>query len=78
LVDSVEEELFRNHDREVSTEQIGSYVIARLRKLNTVAYVRFMSVYQKFNSVEEFIDEITDVKDREARESTDQQPLFEE
>ena len=77
LVDSVEEELFRNHNREVTTAQIGHYVTDRLRRLNTVSYVRFMSVYQKFNTVEEFVDAIGDVKDRAARECDDQRSLFE-
>lgn len=77
LVDSVEEDLFRNHEREVSTEQIGRYVTDRLRKLNTVAYIRFMSVHRKFSSVEEFIEEITNVKARDAKDSPLQQALFE-
>lgn len=77
LVDSVEEEVHRANDREVSTEQIGEYVARRLRKLNSVAYVRFMSVYRKYNSINQFIEEISDVQVRAARESPAQQSLFE-
>lgn len=77
LVDGVEEDLFSRHDREVSSEQIGAYVGARLRQLNQVAYVRFMSVYRKFHSIEEFVDEIRDVRERNAQESPEQQSLFE-
>lgn len=77
LVDQVEEELFRHHDREVTTEQIGRYVSNFLRKLNQVAYVRFMSVYRKFSSVDEFVDEIRDVQIRIAEESPAQTMLFE-
>ncbi|HNQ24893.1 MAG TPA: transcriptional regulator NrdR [Phycisphaerae bacterium] len=77
LVDRVEEELFRNHDREVTTEQIGKYVAQQLRHLHQVAYVRFMSVYRKFANVEEFVDEIREVRMREAHESPDQRDLFE-
>lgn len=76
LVDRVEEELFRNHDREVSTEQIGRYVGAELRRLHPVAYVRFMSVYRKFSTVDEFIEEITDVQERVAHEDPRQCSLF--
>ncbi len=76
LVDCVEEELFRHHEREVTTEQIGRYVTDRLRKLNPVAYIRFMSVHRKFSSVESFIEEISNVKVRAAQESPLQQPLF--
>lgn len=78
LVDGVEEELFRNHNREVTTEQIGRYVTGRLRRLNAVAYVRFMSVYRKYSSVEQFVEEISEVKVRAARESAAQQSLFDE
>ena len=77
LVDRVEEELFRNHDREVTTEQIGRYVSQRLRRLSAVAYIRFMSVHRKFSTVHEFIDVITDVQTQTAQDSPNQQPLFE-
>jgi transcriptional repressor NrdR len=77
LVDRVETELFSNHDREVTSEQIGRYVGRHLRRLNPVAYVRFMSVHRKFSTIDEFIDEITDVRRRAAQETPNQQPLFE-
>jgi len=76
LVDRVEEDLFNNHDREVTTEQIGYYVSRQLRQLHPVAYVRFMSVYRKYSTVDEFIEEITDVRERVAHESPAQQSLF--
>ena len=77
LVDHVEEDLFCNHDREVRTEQIGAYVGQHLRRLHPVAYVRFMSVYRKYSSVDEFIEEITDVRVRAAQDDPAQQVLFE-
>ncbi len=77
LVDRVEEDLFGNHDREVTTEQIGRYVGHHLRRLHPVAYVRFMSVHRKYNTVDEFVDEIRDVRVRVAQDSPAQQSLFE-
>jgi transcriptional repressor NrdR len=76
LVENVEGELFAHHDREVSTEQIGRYVGKYLRRLHPVAYVRFMSVHRKFSTIDEFVDEITDVRQRRAQELPEQQPLF--
>ncbi len=76
LVDRVEEDLFANHDRDVVTEQIGRYVGHHLERLHPVAYVRFMSVHRKYSSVEEFIEEIRDVRVRVAQDSPDQQSLF--
>jgi transcriptional repressor NrdR len=77
LVDAVESDIFREHDREVTSLDIGRFVGRRLRKLNPIAYVRFMSVHRKFNDVDEFIDEIREVKRRAATESPEQQSLFE-
>jgi len=78
LVDVVEGDIFRDHDREVTSAEIGEYVTRNLRKLDHIAYVRFMSVYRKFKDVDEFIDEIRDVKERAAIESPAQQTFFEE
>jgi len=76
LVDRVEEDLFSNHEREVSTEDIGGYVSRHLRQLHQVAYVRFMSVYRKFRTVDEFVDEISEFRARIAEDSPAQQSLF--
>lgn len=76
LVDSVEQEMFREQDREVTSETIGRYVAERLRRLNPVAYIRFMSVHRKFSTVQEFIESIGDVQALSAQDSPHQQPLF--
>ena len=57
IVDEVEEEIYRTHDREVPSGVIGEAVTLRLRKLDQVAYVRFASVYRRFATLEELIDE---------------------
>ncbi|MBI1827056.1 MAG: transcriptional repressor NrdR [Planctomycetes bacterium] len=77
LVDNVESDIFAAHDREVSTEQIGAFVGRHLRRLNSVAYVRFMSVHRKFSTVDEFVDEIREVRNMAEREAPEQRPLFE-
>jgi len=76
LTDRVESDIFSNHDREVTSEQIGWYVGRELRRLDPVAYVRYMSVHRKYATVDEFIVEITDVRQRVAQESPTQQSLF--
>lgn len=77
LVDDVEGDVFHDHDREVSSAAIGEYLIRRLRELNTVAYVRFMSVYRQYRDVAEFVEEIQNVKDLAATQMPDQGALFE-
>ena len=77
LVDRVEAEIFNGHEREITTEEIGKYLGRHLRRLSAVAYVRFMSVHRKFSTVDEFVDEISEVRKRAAQDSPDQQALFE-
>jgi transcriptional repressor NrdR len=55
--DEVEDEVFKNHDREVPSGFVGRLVTEHLRKLDAVAYVRFASVYKRFETVEELVDE---------------------
>lgn len=45
-------------EREIPTTEIGQKVMARLRGLDQVAYVRFASVYRQFQDVGDFLDEL--------------------
>jgi transcriptional repressor NrdR len=45
-------------ERELPSRRIGDYVMAELRGLDQVAYVRFASVYRQFQDVEDFREEI--------------------
>lgn len=45
-------------EREVETKTLGEWVMAELRALDEVAYVRFASVYRRFQDVNEFQEEI--------------------
>ena len=58
LVLDVEKELKGSMEREVPAMRIGDMVMERLRAVDDVAYVRFASVYRKFEDVETFIQEI--------------------
>jgi len=58
VVDLVESELAGREEREMSTEEIGNTVIERLRTLDQVAYVRFASVYRRFEDVNQFMVEL--------------------
>lgn len=61
LVEDVENELFKANKSEVASQLIGEMVMERLRNLDEVAYVRFASVYRKFQDKTEFVDEIKDL-----------------
>jgi transcriptional repressor NrdR len=58
IVDSLESMLADRDVREMSTQEIGNAVIERLRQLDQVAYVRFASVYRRFEDVNQFMDEL--------------------
>ncbi len=59
LVEDLERELIESGDREVDSSFIGEQVMAHLRELDEVAYVRFASVYHSFNDIEEFMKELS-------------------
>ena len=48
-------------DKEISTTEIGQHVMAELRQLDKVAYVRFASVYRHFRDIGEFMTELEDL-----------------
>ena len=58
IVDEIETRLHDTDEREMGTRQVGALVMERLRDLDKVAYVRFASVYRKFEDVDEFLQEL--------------------
>ena len=61
LVEEVEEAL-RSQGPQVSSEQIGREVLARLKELDEVAYLRFASVYKDFQDVADFERELAELE----------------
>lgn len=64
IVEEVEMRLHETEEREMPTSHIGALVMERLRELDKVAYVRFASVYRKFEDVDEFLHELKSLIDR--------------
>lgn len=58
FVDSLERRLQDLGEREVSSKQVGEWVMEGLSKIDEVAYVRFASVYRQFKDLNEFMDEL--------------------
>ena len=50
--------IFSKEEREISSRQIGEMVMEKLKDLDSVAYVRFASVYREFKDVNTFMDEL--------------------
>jgi transcriptional repressor NrdR len=74
--DKVEEDVFRNFDKEVSSAFIGESVMKHLRVVDKVAYIRFASVYRQFEDAGELIEEVSQAI--EETEYIGQPKLFEE
>ena len=62
IVDEIEAELQQQAVREVTSENIGERVLARLRQVSEVAYVRFASVYRQFQGIQDFTEALSQLK----------------
>jgi transcriptional repressor NrdR len=58
LVGKIQDELADNFDREVPSMAIGERVMQGLKAIDQVAYVRFASVYRRFDEPTEFVQEV--------------------
>lgn len=61
---NVETRINHTGNKEISSTYIGELVMAELKELDPVAYVRFASVYREFKDVDSFYQEIKSLKDK--------------
>lgn len=70
IVDETEAYVVDSPERERSTSEVGEQIMARLKDIDTVAYIRFASVYRDFKDVREFkaeLEELLNGKDQKKR-----------
>lgn len=58
IVSVIEKYINKNGLKEIQSEDIGEMVIQKLQKIDEVAYVRFASVYRQFKDINEFMQEM--------------------
>jgi transcriptional repressor NrdR len=58
MVNQVETKVSDSPDREISTTEIGEFLMESLRELDKIAYVRFASVYRDFQDEQAFFNEL--------------------
>lgn len=58
MVDEITREVYNSLEQEVSTDKIGQLVMAKLKDVDEVAYVRFASVYRQFKDINTFMEEL--------------------
>jgi transcriptional repressor NrdR len=61
MVDEIEREIHREAGREVPSSKIGEMVMEKLQASDKIAYIRFASVYRKFEDLSEFIQEVKEI-----------------
>jgi transcriptional repressor NrdR len=58
MVNRVESKVSDSPDREISTTEVGEYLMESLREIDKIAYVRFASVYRDFQDEQAFFNEL--------------------
>ncbi|MBO4374526.1 MAG: transcriptional repressor NrdR [Lachnospiraceae bacterium] len=64
IVDEVETEIYAREEKEIPSTVIGELIMDKLKDIDTVAYVRFASVYREFKDINTFMDELKKVLDK--------------
>ncbi len=67
VTDQIEQEIQKKFDREVSSREIGELVMKRLAEVDEVAYVRFASVYRQFRDVNQFMNELKFILEKDKK-----------
>lgn len=62
IADSIETNMHDSGEHEISSQHLGRMVMKQLRDLDAVAYVRFASVYRRFEDVDAFVKELHELK----------------
>jgi transcriptional repressor NrdR len=61
-IDRIEQRILARGEREISSRTIGEMVMQELKKMDSVAYIRFASVYEDFQRVDEFREKVLELK----------------
>ncbi len=64
IANAIETELQNSIVEEISSQDIGEMVLAKLKEIDTVSYIRFASVYREFQDIDSFISEINSLEKR--------------
>ncbi len=69
LVGEVEREIRNGLVQEIHSEKLGELVLDKLKDLDQVAYIRFASVYRKFQNLDEFMHELETLMNQKRKTS---------
>ena len=63
IADEIEQNIQSSGNREITTDTVAQLVMEKLRGVDEVAYVRFVSVYRRFKDLDTFLQELTKLRD---------------
>lgn len=63
VIDDIENTIFTNAEKEITSSEIGELVMIKLKELDPVAYVRFASIYREFKDIGTFMEELKKILD---------------
>lgn len=63
IVAEITDKVNNRYNREITSSEIGEFIMNRLRNMDKVAYVRFASVYKDFTDPQSFADEVSRISD---------------
>jgi len=67
ITNEIERAIQKKYEREVSSKDLGELIMEKLAVLDEVAYVRFASVYRHFRDVNQFMNELKLILDKEKK-----------
>ena len=59
ITTQIEQDIQNSLEREITTDRLGEMVMERIKPLDEVAYIRFASVYRRFQDVSSFVKEVS-------------------
>ena len=59
LTTEIEQAIQNSLEREITTDRLGEMVMERIKPMDEVAYIRFASVYRRFQDVSSFVKEVS-------------------
>lgn len=65
LASQITAELMELSSREISTQEIGEIVMNHLKRLDDIAYIRFACVYRRFKDIDELMDAIASLNEKD-------------
>ena len=65
VANEIEQSLQNSLEREVTTQIIGELIMKRLKEIDQVAYISFVSVYRSFEDVDSFLSELNRLRNKD-------------